>query len=293
MDGLTRSANPRITYNDTDVTADWYPKLKHLTWKRAIGQDKKADTISLTLADPDGSLRATYNIIAKQRIKLQVESWNWNAPGEHLMSDASEMQITRIEITISKTGGSELHMEASSIPPTSGFRLTKKSRSAVQTDLKTLAQQVAKDNGLTLDYQASVNPKIAYSAQHDQSDAAFLQKHVHEQDLTYKIKNKKLTIIGNQDLEARDAVGTIVCPSHNVPGGINNHGVLNVRLQEDVEDTYAHCVVTSKDVSTGKITSGQADDSDPNGPTHNIVQKPTALQGGPGTREYQAGQIEQ
>jgi len=46
---------------------------------------------------------------------------------------------------------------------------------------------------------------------------------------------------------------------------------------EDVEDTYAHAVVTSKDVNTGKITQGQADDPDPRGPTLNVVHKPTGV----------------
>jgi len=293
MAGLIRFAQPKITYQGNDVTADWVPKLTHLTWKRGIGQSKRADTISLQLADPDGKFRHTYNVIAKQNIQLQVESFNWNYAGEHLISDATQMQITRIEIQMSKTGGSTLHIEASSIPPTAGFRLTKKSRSAVKTDLKTVAGQIAKDNGWSLDYRASAAPKVAYSAQHDQSDAAWLERFCREQDLAYKVKNGKLTIVGNQDLEAQTPVGTIICPTPSNPGGINGRGLLNVRLFEDVEDTYAHSVVTSKDLKTGKITQGQADDPDPNGPTLNQVHKPTAIAAGPDTREYKAGQIEQ
>jgi len=277
MAGLIRHAQPVITYNGTNVSASWVPNLQNLTWKRAIGMNKRADTISISLADPQGTFRKTYNIIAKQSIQLQVESFNWNYPGERLISDATQMEITRIEIEIDKGAGSTIHIEASSIPPSSGFRLTKKSRTAVQTDLKTVAAQIAKDHGWTLDYRATVNPKVAYSAQHDQSDAAWLERFCHEQDLTYKPKNGKLTIIGNQDLEAQAPVGTIVCPSPGVPGGINGRGVIRVRLVEDVEDTYAHSVVTSKDVKTGKITTGQADDPDPKGPTLNQVHKPTGV----------------
>jgi len=278
MAGLTRYAQPVITYNDTNVSAKWVPNIEHLTWKRAIGQNKRADTISIVLADPTGVFRRTYNIVAKQKIKLQVESWNWNYPGEHHMSDATEMEITRIEITMDKGGGSSLHIEASSIPPSGHFRLTKKSRVAIKTDLKTIAQQICADNNWTLDYRTQVNPKVSYSVQHDQSDSAYLERFCHEQDLTYKPKNGVLHIIGNQDLEAQAPVGTIVCPTPNSPGGINGRGVIHVRLYEDVEDTYAHSVVTSKDVTTGKITRGQADDAvDQNGPTLNVVNKPTSV----------------
>ena len=275
MPGLSRYAQPRITYNGQDVTTDFVAALEHLSWKRAIGQDKRADTISMQLADRDGKFRHTYNIIAKQSIQLQVESFNWNYPGEHLMSDATQMEITRIEITMDKHGGSSLHIEASSIPPSSHFRLTKKSRTAVQTDLKSIAAQICKDHGWTLDYRASVKPKVAHSTQHDQSDAAWLERFCHEQDLAYKPKNGKLTIIGNQDLEAQAPIGTILCPTPQNPGGINGRGIIRVRLYEDVEDTYAHSIVTSKDVRTGKITTGQADDPDPRGPTLNQVHKPT------------------
>jgi phage protein D len=277
MAGLIRSAHPVITYNGTNVTAAWVPKLEHLTWKRAIGMNKRADTVSMQLADPDGSLRQTYNVIAKQQLQLQVESESWNYPGEHLLSDATQMEIVRIEITMDKGSGQTLHIEASSIPPSSHFRLTKKSRTAVSTDLKTIAAQIAKENNWTLDYRATVNPKVAYSCQHDQSDAAWLERFCHEQDLTYKPKNGKLTIIGTQQLEAQAPVGTIVCPTSGRPGGINGHGVIHVRLFEDVEDTYAHSVVVSKDVKTGKITTGQADDPDPKGPVLNQVHKPTGV----------------
>jgi len=276
MAGLIRSAEPQITYNGSDVSADWVPCLKHLSWKRGIGMSKRSDTISMTLADPDGKFRATYNVIAKQNIELFVESKNWNYPGEHLKSDSTQMQITRIEITMSKEGGSELHIEASSIPPTSGFRLTKKSRTAIKTDLKTVASQIAKDHNWKLDYSASVNPQVAHAVQHDQSDAAFLERFCREQDLAFKVKNGTLSIVGNQDLEAQAPVGAIVCPQKGgSPGGINGRGIIHVRLQEDVEDTYAHAVVTSKDIKTGKITTGQADDHDPHGPTLNEVHKPT------------------
>jgi len=272
--GLNRLAQPRITYNGQDVSATWVAKIKHLTWKRAMGQNKRADTISIVLADPDGTFRRTYNVIAKQQIQLQVETYNWTYPGEHRMSDATQMEITRIEITMNKGGGSELHIEASSIPPSSGFRLGKKSRTAVKTDLKTIAEQIAKDHGWKLKYEASVNPQVAYAVQHDQSDAAWLERFCHEQDLTYKPKNGVLTIMGTQDLEAKPPVGTIVAPRPGNPGGINGHGIIQIRLLEDVEDTYAHSVLTSKDIQTGKITTGQADDTDSKGPVLNEVEKP-------------------
>jgi hypothetical protein len=281
MAGLLRSGDPIITYAGQNVTADWLPALLSLTWRRSVGNasSKNADSISISLADPTGHFRFNYNLAVKQPLKVQIESWNWNYPGEHLLSDSGEMDITRVEIEQSKDRGSVIMLTASSIPPTTHFRLTKKSRSAVQTDLKTLAADVAKNNGWKLDYQSSTNPPIKYAEQHDQSDAAFLLRFCHEHDLYFRVKNKTTLIVGSmQDLEARPSVGTIVCPTPNFPGGINGRGLISWRLVHDVEDTYQNALVQSKDKKTGKNASGFAEDADQvkdgGGPAHNVPKHP-------------------
>jgi len=276
MPSLLRSANPILTYAGKDVTNDWMPALLNLTWRRSVGNshEKNADSITLSLADPTGHFRHNYDLEVKQTLRLQVESWNWNYPGEHLLSDAREMHITRIEIEGGKDRGSTVHLTASSIDPATHFRHTKNSRAVEKSDLKTVAAQVANDNGWTLDYQAKVNPQIAHAEQHDQSDATFLQRFCHEHDLYFRPINKVLIIGSMQDLENQPPKGTIVAPTPNNPGGINGRGIISWRLEEDIEDTYANCLVSSKDEKTGKVTSGLAADADQKGPTHNEVKKP-------------------
>jgi phage protein D len=276
MPSLLRTAQPLITYAGQDVTSDWVPALLHLTWRKSVGNAsaKNADSISLSLADPTGHFRYTYDLKAKQPLRLQVESRNWNYIGEHLLSDATEMQISRVEIEGSKDRGSVVQITALSILPSSHFRLTKKSRAVEKSDLKTVAGQVAKDNGWSLQYTASINPQIAHAEQHDQSDATFLQRFCHEHDLYFRVRNKTLIIGSMQELEKQAPKGTIVCPTPNNPGGINGKGIISWRLEEDVEDTYANCAVSSKDVKTGKVTTGIAADPDQEGATHNVVHKP-------------------
>jgi hypothetical protein len=274
MPSLLRSANPIITYAGKNVTTDWVPALLHLCWKRGIGMEAKADTITISLADPTGHFRYTYNLKCKEKLRLQVESWNWNHIGEHVLSDATEMTITRVEIEQSKDRGSVVNLTASSIPPMAHFRTTKKSRAVEQTDLETLAAAIAKDNGWKLNYTASVNPQVAHAECHDQSDATFLQRFCHEHDLTFLPKDGVLYIQSIADLEKQAPKGTILCPTPQNAGGINGRGIISWRLEEDVEDTYANAVLSTKDVKTGKITTGIAQDPDQNGPTHNVVHRP-------------------
>jgi hypothetical protein len=276
---LVRQANPIITYAGKNVSADWVPSITNLSWKRGIGNDKRADTISIALADPEGYFRLNYNILTKQTLQLQVETYNWNYPGEHLISDATQMEISRVEIEQSKDRGGTVIITATSIPPSTGFRLTRKSRSATGTDLKTIAGQVAKDNHMTLDYRTSVNPPVPRADQHNQSDAVFLEKFCRQYDLSYKVKDngkgKVLTIVSMQEIEHAPPVGIIVAPSPGNRGGIKGRGIISYRLADDVEDTYSHAVVSSKDVRTGKVTTGQADAASKEpGPTHNVTKKP-------------------
>jgi hypothetical protein len=277
MAGLLRSANPIITYGGKDVSADWVPAIMQLTWKRSIGDstNRNADSITIQLADPTGYFRHNYNLKCKQTLRLQVESWNWRFPGEHLLSDATEMTISRVEIEGSKDRGSVITLTATSIPPISGFRLTKKSRSVVRTDFKTLCGKIAADNGLTLQYNTKINPQIAYAEQHDQSDAAFLQRIAIEHDLIFRPRNKTLIVGSMAELGKQAPVGTIVCPSPGNPGGINGNGIISYHLAEDIEDTYSAALSQSKDVATGKTVTGYATDkNNKEGPVHNTVHKP-------------------
>jgi Phage tail baseplate hub (GPD) len=281
MPGLLRSAEPIITYAGQNVTPSWAPKLKHLVWKKSVGNstEKNADSITISMSDEDGYLRQNFDLKAKQPLKLQIESRNWNYPGEVLLSEVTEMEISRVEIEGTKDSGTLVVLTASSIPPTCGFRLTKKSRSAVQTTVKDIATQVAKDQGWSLQYTTSVNPTVKYAEQHDQSDAAFLQRFCIEHDLYFRVRNKVLIIGSMQELEKQKPKGTIVCPRAGVPGGINGRGIISWRLVEDVEDTYANSLLQNKDVKTGEVSTGFAEDEDKNGPTHNNVHKPLAVTG--------------
>jgi phage protein D len=274
--GLLRSADPIITYEGKNVSADWVPALLSLTWRKSIGsaEDKNSDSIEISLADPTGHFRQTYDLKAKQKLQLQIESWNWNRIGEHLLSVVTDMQISRVEIRGTKDGGSLIHITALSLLPTAHYRLTKKSRAVVNSDLKTVAAACAKANGWTLQYNAKDNPPIAHAEQHDQSDATFLKRFCNEHDLIFRIRNNVLIINAMADLEKAAPKGTILAPTPKNPGGINGRGIISWILVEDIEDTFANCVVSVKDASTGKVTTGVAQDPDQNGATHSKVEKP-------------------
>ncbi|MGD0178762.1 MAG: hypothetical protein ABSC15_03025 [Terriglobales bacterium] len=265
-----RSVKPVITVNSQDVTSVVYPSLKTLTYKEGIGSqggEKSAvgDTVEMELADPEGLFRKTWTIAARQPLELSMVTNNWNSPFEgQVTRQMGQMEIKKISISQSKGSGTNVKISATSIPVTSDFRLTKKSRAWTATSLQGLAQKVATDNGLQLKYLPSTNPPIGRADQHDHSDAYMLAKLCSENDMVMKIKDGTLWIRSYADIENSSPVGTFICPTAENVGGLNGRGLLDWDFSEQTEDVYSQCTVSYKDPSKGTVTS--ATTSDPNVP---------------------------
>lgn len=260
MFGGARFARPIISYNDANVSTQVYPSLKELTYKE--GTESTGDNVELKLADPEGHFRLTWQLKAATPLNLGLESQNWNAAGEHLFKDCGTFEIHRISIKQNKKSGTEISLYASSIPVKSTLRLERKTRAWTKTNLQTIAQQIATENGLTLQYQAKENPQIARTDQHDESDFVLLNRHAEENDLFVKVKKGKLWMISKEELEQQAPVGTIVCPTANNPGGINGMGIIDWDMSETTEDTHKACEVKFRHNKTGTTVTGLT--TDPN-----------------------------
>jgi hypothetical protein len=128
-----------------------------------------------------------------------------------------------------------------------------------------VAAQVAKDNFLTSKYEAKINPKIGRFDQGDESDLNALDRLCKPNGLIMKVKDDLLWIIGEEQLDAKPAVGFI-----SEPGGINGvGGIISWNLSDCVEDVYRAYQVKYYDKRTGLPIEGNATDPDqePNLPT--------------------------
>ena len=258
LGGGIRFARPIVSYGGGDVSAQALGSLQELSYKE--GTEQTGDTVEMKLADPEGLIRMSWSLKSATAITLALESENWNYIGERTYRDCGSFQVNRISIRQDKHSGSIVSISATSIPVSSNSRLEKKNKAWTNTTLQAMAQQIASDNGLSLQFQTQENPKIARSDQHDESDFVLLDRHCQENDLFLKVKSGALWVISKEQMENQTPVGTIICPKLDSPGGINGGGVENWEISESTEDTYKGAKVSWRNNRTGQTVTGQTID---------------------------------
>jgi phage protein D len=261
---------PSITIGGIPLPAQLLASVTHITYKE--GLVFTGDTVSLSISDPKGIFRRNFRLKAALPVTLSIA-----AGGK--VRDAGTFYIHTVRMKGDKGGGSDIDIEATSIPikPECSVRTERKSRGTEKTTLKDLAAKVATENGLTLQYQAADNPKLGRDDQHDESDLVHLGKHCQQNDFALKIRKDTLWILDHEALEKQSPVGAFVLPLPGNPGGFNGTGgVISWELNECVEDIYKAAEVSFKDHKTGKTVTALV--SDPGnadlGITHRVKANP-------------------
>jgi hypothetical protein len=247
---------PVITINGFPLPTSIAANVYHVVYKE--GLVFTADTVSLSIADPDGSFRRNFKLKAAVPLTLSIVS-------PKRTRNCGTFYIHTVKMRGEKGGGTDVTIDCTSIPikPETSVRTERKSKGSEKTTLKALASKVASENGLTLQYKAAENPKIGRADQHDESDLVHLGKHASENDFALKIKDNTLWILDRDALDKAAPVGTLVIPSPGNPGGINGVGGLaSWELTECTEDIYKACELRHKDHKTGKIVTGLVEDPD-------------------------------
>jgi hypothetical protein len=266
-----------ITITGTDATfvAD---NLLSLTYKESIGHDggvgAMGDTVDLEFCDPGSRFRLSWSIANASQFNLTLVTG-----GETTV--VGSMTVKEIRMGQSKTKGTTIRLSATSVPVDTSVRLEKKSRAWENTDLQTIAQQIATDNKLTLRYMPKDNPKIARADEHDHSDSYLLAKLCSEHDFVPKIKDGILTIRDYKDVESGGPVGTFICPTKFNTGGLNGKGIENWEFCDSLEDCYSECEFSWKDPKDGTTAAAKAIDVNMNKDAPHLVYHYTPRPGVP------------
>jgi hypothetical protein len=235
-----------------------------LVYKESFKQSVQADTLDITLADPEGLFRQTFTLDSYAQVNCSI-----TLGGSTKVLPM--MFIKGIRIDSDKHSGTKVKLSCTSSPAQSAFRLEKKSQAfpdpsgtQTSTTLKDVAQKICDQDGKQLQYLPSRNPTIQRADQHDHSDSYMLHKLCSDNDFQFIEKNNTIWIRDMKDVESQSAIGTIQCPTKNQPGGWQNQGLLKWEFLETVEDIYGACDVKYTDPGTGKTAIGAA--TDPNQP---------------------------
>jgi hypothetical protein len=257
-----RKVSLNVTLGGQDISSVLGPSLVSLSYHEAYKDEQLADSLEMTIADPEGKFRLTFTLATQQQITLSITVQNWAGPGSgSITKNCGIFYVTNVRIHTNKSQGTTISLSCSSINPSTSFRLERKSAAWSQTTVSGVAGQIATDNGWTLKFLPASDPASTRIDQHDHSDAYMLRKLCSENDFSFKIVSNTLWIRDNQEVEKQAPIGTIVAPTPDNVGGLNSSGIIDWSYSESTEDcAYADCVVSVKNNKSGKtVTQTTAD----------------------------------
>jgi hypothetical protein len=172
-------------------------------------------------------------------------------------NESSDLNPTPDNASVADDSGDDIGSE--NTPETAPGIAQPKRKAAGKTDLRSIAADVAKRNGLQLRYLTTVKPVIArFDAHHSQSKT--LDRLCVDNNLFYSNKDGYLIIASMADVVARKPVATITCPTKLHPGGLNGQGLTSWTFSKNVEDTYGECECSYHDPTSGDAATATAID---------------------------------
>jgi hypothetical protein len=245
-----------ISIAGQDVSTIIQNSMVHFLYKETVGDNAIADTLDITIADPEGLFRRTITLDAGSVVNGSLTMVNWNGPGTGNSTKVfSQMWINSFRIDKTKATGTAIRIGCTSINPFSPFRLQKKSQAFPQVQgqddatsftLKDAVAQVAKQDGLSVQYLASTNPTIQRTDQHDYSDAYQIERWCRDNDMVCVVKNNTMYIRDWSSMETQGSSGIFIEPT-----GLNFSGIEGWEFNETLEDIYGSSTSSYTDPTTG------------------------------------------
>lgn len=235
-----RTARARITLAGADITRTLDPAKLTFTYKdEAMG---KADSVQLELEDVERSWIDENFSEKGAKLEAAIQVYNWRAPGDNLEQRCGSFTVDSVSF---KGPPNTLTLSANSIPTNTKIKSKNTTRAWENTTFRKVADQVAEENGMQVEWETQQEPQYKRLEQMDQSDLAFIQRHANECGLAVKITDNKIVFFDEEDYEAKDPVDTIAY------GGVN---ILSWSFNSKLTDCVAGATCAYQNPETGQLT---------------------------------------
>lgn len=197
-----RKSNLSIYYKEKNISRNIIGYLQNFTYEDSA--DGESDTVTITLGDKTRKWTGSWMPEKGERISATISVRNWNKYGDRKKLSCGEFVIDSLSAS-----GEPLTIEIGAIsgPVSSGFRETSRHKTWKKTNLKQIAEKIAKRYKLKLHYDAGSIP-IKEVEQSD-NDSSFLASICETYGLTMKAYKKKLVIYDRERYKKKKAVLTI------------------------------------------------------------------------------------
>jgi Bacteriophage probable baseplate hub protein len=248
-----RAAHPSITLGGKDYYSALAPYLVSLEYTDNC-DGKKADDLSIELADRDGKFISEWMPKKGAFLDAGIIAERWFAPNSASLSlDCGRFWIDSIEFTLPER---KVSVKGTSIPTGIRLKASKESRGWEDTTLQEIANQIAEENHMSVDWQAQVNPRYRRTEQHDESGLGFLKKRANKAKLAIKVHRNKIVIFDEQKLEEAAAQFTLLYGDSAAELGMSCYRMASGHFSTKVTDTTKKSKISHVDPETGEVRSG-------------------------------------
>lgn len=166
----------------------------------------EADSISVEIFDRNNANleKALPDLGAEMTAKIEALDWG-DAPGGGTL-DCGKFVVDDFSFSGWPTKGT---VSAVSSPADSSFRETERSKTWKNVTVKEIGKEVAANNGLSLEWDAELNPTIKTLEQTEETDCSFFEDVCFTYGLMMKIYATKLVVYDREAYKKKDAVADI------------------------------------------------------------------------------------
>lgn len=220
-----------------NITADISGDVMRFSYNDHAGA--QCDDYSLTIQNRDGRWMKAWMPKEGDTINARIITKNWTNTIDCGTAIIDDLSFSGWPMTV--------EIKALAMPMNTDFSDVEKNRTWSESTLKSIAQSIADENGLTLSYRAANNPTLSFISQTEKSDKTFLHDLCEKYGLTMKPYSGGLVIFDRVELESKKADITLTpreMASFSAHSTITNTG-------------YGACTVryTTKDGKTLEYTT--------------------------------------
>lgn len=236
---LARRTLLHATYNNQSISESISSYLTGFTFSDTISG--QGDSFSFALADRERKWMNKWKPQVGASIYASATMIGWNDvhPTKEYRRKFGYFDVTGVSI---KGPPNAVTISAISIPKGADSK-TKRTKSYEKTNLRKVAEQIAKRLGVKLLFHSSTNTTYDRIEQSRENDLVFLKRIAGDAGCSVKISTKYLSILDEAELESRDIKDTLV---------YSEKYVKDYSFDETLTGIYRQCVVSYTNSKTKK-----------------------------------------
>lgn len=208
---MARYVELKINYEGANISKDLEPYILSFTYNDNSGD--KSDDINLTLQDRDSDWLNGWLPSKGDSIQASIIVHDWFNEGETQELPCGTYEVDEISY---KAPPRVIEIKAASSKVKGQAVREKHNKAWENTELKTICNDIAGQNGLELFYDSNETVQIERSEQIETSDIEYVKKLCANYDLSVKVSDGKLIVFSEEQYQAKGSVAQINSESLNV-----------------------------------------------------------------------------